>query len=95
MKRLSVQLGAAFPNPSRAEVRWTLELPVSRRVTADIVDLAGRRITRIIDRDLQAGRHALPWDGHAGNGRGAANGVYFLRVDVDGTTIVRRVARID
>jgi len=92
---LSVQLGAAFPNPSRAEVRWTLELPVSRRVTADIVDLAGRRITRIIDGDLEPGRHALAWDGRAGNGRGAANGVYFLRVDVDGTTMVRRIARID
>ena len=74
-------LEAPAPNPSRGEVRMTLELPSPTGIDAGIYDLTGRRIRALESGPLAAGRHTLNWDGRDQSGRSVPAGVYFARVE--------------
>src|SRR5262245_43268663 len=77
----SFALAPPAPNPSRADVRMTLELPSPSGVDAGIYDLAGRLVRSLRSGSLSAGRHTLSWDGKDESGRSVAAGVYFARVE--------------
>ena len=74
-------LAPPAPNPSRADVRMTLELPSPSGVDAGIYDLAGRLVRSLHSGPLAAGSHSLRWDGRDANGRSVPAGVYFARVE--------------
>lgn len=78
------------PNPisaSRAEeLRIRFELPAAMPVTIGVFDFSGRRVTRLAEREFQAGAHDLRWQ----PGRIAA-GVYFLRFEAGGRREERKV----
>jgi len=88
-----VMLGPAHPNPSRGLVMATLELPGPRHVEASIYDPAGRRVKRLMS-ELQNGSFAITWDGSRDDGRVAAHGLYFLRVNAGGTMLETKLVRI-
>jgi hypothetical protein len=70
----------AFPNPFNPSVRITFVVPSRGDVRAEIHDAAGRRVVVLAARVMEAGAHALQWNGRDESGRAAASGVYFLRV---------------
>jgi hypothetical protein len=82
-------LTAASPNPFRDATAFTLTLPVSQPVRAEVLDLLGRRVALLHDGVLPAGTHALTWT--AGT---APPGVYFLRVTAGDETWTRTVTRV-
>jgi photosystem II stability/assembly factor-like uncharacterized protein len=75
------RLLVAMPNPfnPRTTLRW--ELATAGRVRLEIFDVRGRRVRRLVDRDLPAGPHALGFDGRDDNGRELASGVYYILLD--------------
>ncbi|MFN0149192.1 MAG: PQQ-dependent sugar dehydrogenase [bacterium] len=91
----AVALGAAWPNPTGAGVRFAIRLPSRAETRVAVHDLTGRRIRRIADEAFAAGSHTLAWDGRDESGAAVAAGVYLLRVenaeggDVRKVTIVR------
>lgn len=72
---------SAFPNPSSGRARIDLELPVSGRLTLAVYDLLGRRITDFTSTTASPGPQSFEVDlaDHAA-------GLYFVRIDLDGTT---------
>lgn len=87
------------PNPMVDEVRLELNLDPTFQVVASkpvsvwVLDVAGRRIARLAEEPLGAGRHVLHWDGRRDHdGRPAPAGVYWLRIDTAG--LEPRMARI-
>ena len=88
-----VTLGSARPNPSRGRISATLQLPSERRVEASIFDSAGRRVRRLVSGPL-SGAVEIVWDGSREDGRGAAPGLYFLRVRAGGAPLETRLVRI-
>ena len=66
--------------PTRGIARFRLGLASPGRVTADVYDLAGRRLARIEDGVLGAGWHTLEWSARGEVAGGAKPGVRFLRV---------------
>ena len=80
------------PNPVRAagRVSFTLERPAAAVLAAYGVD--GRRVATLIDGELAAGPHELPWTGLDDAGRRVAAGGYFLVLEAAGTRSVTRVA---
>ncbi len=87
---LATRLGTPTPNPARGAVRFALDLPASSRVTAEVFDLAGRRLQTLIDGALPAGRHTLSWDGRDLAGAVVPAGMRFVRVRAGGETLERR-----
>jgi hypothetical protein len=90
-----VRLSPGVPNPFRASVRWEVTLDASGTGTteAKVVDVAGRAV-RTLHLPASSGPASIEWDGKDDAGRGAASGVYFLRVTSGGETRTRGVTRL-
>jgi hypothetical protein len=65
----------AYPNPFNPAVRWQVRTDRRMRVRAVVHDVLGREVAELLDGDLSAGLHVLPFDA-----TGLAGGVYFCRV---------------
>ena len=48
--------------------------------TLAVFDLAGRRVVTLVDREVEAGRHEVVWNGTNEAGDPVASGVYFSRL---------------
>ena len=73
---------ALSPNPARdGHMTIRFNLPSSERVSAEVVDLAGRRVrTLATDREFSPGPQVLGWDGKNDAGVRLSSGVYFVEV---------------
>ncbi|PWN05600.1 T9SS type A sorting domain-containing protein [Rhodohalobacter mucosus] len=67
-----------YPNPFNNSTRITFALTESRTVKLDIYDSLGRRVQTLLDEQLNAGYHTVPF-----NASGLASGVYFYRITSD------------
>jgi len=83
-------LSAAWPNPSRGPVTMDFSVAKSAHVTLDVVDLQGRQVSVLADREFSAGRYQLKWDGRSDRGQVPA-GVYFVRFITGEKKLVSRV----
>jgi hypothetical protein len=81
-----------FPNPSRGEVDFSVEMPEAGDVDWVVYDAQGR-VVHSESRSLPAGRHTVRWDGLTTGRQPASTGVYFVRAKVAGEEFVRRVVR--
>lgn len=87
-----IALSAPWPDPARARVSAALALGAPARARVEVLDLAGRRVRVLADRDLPAGRTTIEWDLRDARGRRVAPGVYLVRARAAGGLAVRRVA---
>jgi flagellar hook assembly protein FlgD len=60
------------------------ELEQAGEVRVGVYDVAGRPVRRLHSGRLDAGRHALSWDGTDQNGRPVASGIYYSRLEAGG-----------
>jgi hypothetical protein len=94
-ERVAARLAVTtVPNPSRGAVKMALEVPARGHVRALVLDLAGRRVATLVERELDAGRHELWWDGGTDDGARCPAGVYFCRVDCGGISTMSRFIRL-
>jgi len=86
----SLQVG---PNPSRSLAAIRLSIVRPGHVRLRIVDIQGRVVRELADRDMDAGRHDVTWDGRDDRGLDAGAGVFFVQaagaVDTQSRSIVR------
>ncbi len=87
----AIRLGAPSPNPVAATTFLPLELAHGGEARLGVYDVQGRARRALHAGYLAAGAHRLAWDGRDAAGRRLAAGVYFLRLDVGGTSQVQRV----
>jgi hypothetical protein len=89
-----VTLGPVRPNPSAGAAAVDFTLGHETRVRITVVDLAGREIATLAEGVRPPGGHHAVWNGSVGPGRAPA-GMYFIRCEADGTTLVRRFVVLD
>jgi len=82
---------ASHPNPfnPRTEVRFSL--PADGRARVRIYATDGRLVRTLVDGDLTAGAHAVPWLGRDDAGRGVPSGTYLMRLETARGTAVHKV----
>jgi len=85
----ALQLSPARPNPFNTRTTFVVQLPESAPVDLAVHDLAGRRIATIAHATYAAGVHPFTWDG-----AGAHDGLYFVRLSVNGQVLSSRVAML-
>ena len=71
-------LGPVQPSPVRRVAQVGFALPASGRVRLTVFDLAGRNVATLVDGELPAGRHEVPWRPDSDPG------LYFLRLETPG-----------
>ena len=86
-----VRLDPNVPNPFRSRTALRFEIASAARVRLTLHDLAGREVRGLVDARLEAGAHAVDWDGRDADGRRAPPGAYLARLAVDGTVAGARL----
>jgi IPT/TIG domain-containing protein/flagellar hook capping protein FlgD/alginate lyase len=87
-------LGRSHPNPFGARTSVRFDLPRPGRVRLTIYDVMGRAVRTLVDGELAAGVHEMPWDALDETGRQVGSGVYLLRFETPGFTATRRLLRM-
>jgi FlgD Ig-like domain len=73
------------PNPFRSATEISYVLHRAGRVLVDIIDVRGRRVSRLEEEEQLAGTHRVSWNGMDDRGERVSAGMYFARVAFDGT----------
>jgi N-acetylneuraminic acid mutarotase len=85
---------AVSPSPARAPVRLHWQVKKPGPVAVRVFDNTGRVVRTIQNGPQSAGRYDARWDGVCDNGRRAASGVFFYRLDAPGFHKIIKVAAI-
>jgi hypothetical protein len=70
----------AHPNPTSDSTRFVFSLDRSGATRLSVSDLGGRIVRMLLDETIEAGSHAVVWDGRDARGRPVAGGAYFARL---------------
>lgn len=76
------------PNPFRPSTEIAFRIAEAGPVRLAVYDVAGRKVSVLIDGDLPAGRHVVGW-----RPDNLARGVFFYRLSAGGREIVRKATR--
>jgi len=87
--RSDILLGAPTPNPARQTFSLDFVLSTDTPVRLSIWDVRGREVFVMAEGTRPAGRYTERWDGNIG-GRPAAAGLYIVRLEAPGVTLVRK-----
>ncbi len=77
---VGARLVSAYPNPFNPSTTLRIENDLPGRIRLEVVDVTGRRLRQLADRDFTAGSHDLKWDGRDDSGRSLPTGLYFARL---------------
>jgi flagellar hook assembly protein FlgD len=56
-----------------------------------VYDVQGREVVRLVDNELDAGKHAVTWSGRDADGRKVASGVYWYLLQADNQVSRRKM----
>ena len=84
-----------WPNPATRIMNFEFRTPGEAAARAEIVDVAGRRVSRPLkDQALSGGTHRFQWDGLDASGARVAAGVYLIRVTSGTASAVQRIVLV-
>jgi acyl-CoA thioesterase I len=86
------ELAQNYPNPFNPSTRFEYSLAAPGRVKITIIDVMGRAVRILADEMQDAGSHAVLWDAKTEDGGGAETGVYFVRIETNRGTLVRKLS---
>lgn len=89
--RAFLALGSANPVRSGGTTTLRFGLATAGRASLALYDAGGRRVRELATGTLEAGEHAITWDGRDEAGRAAAPGLYFARFEAAGFTATRKL----
>jgi hypothetical protein len=85
---------AAQPNPSRGGTVLTYALPQPARVRISVHSVTGARVRVLFDGHGKAGELRAQWDGRDDAGAPVRPGVYWAKLEVEGTSASARMVRV-
>ena len=75
---------SVFPNPFNPHTTVTFTVDRARELTVSVYDLRGRLVVELARAVFERGEHEVAWYGDGAGGRGAASGVYLVRLSGEG-----------
>ncbi len=69
------------PNPFNAATEIVYQLPAAGHVALKVYNTLGQEVHTLVDSKQQAGEYRLFWNGRDDDGREAASGLYFCRME--------------
>jgi hypothetical protein len=89
IEALNIQDVAIYPNPIKASFTIEYELLAFAKIQIDVLDVNGKVITSILNENQPAGNHRLMMNDAAR----WAEGVYFIRMNINDQTIIHKVIK--
>ncbi len=87
--RNEISLGAPTPNPAQQAFSLELALPTDTPIRLSVWDVRGREVGVMATGPRRAGHTIERWDGIIA-GRPAPSGLYIVRLEAPGVTLVRK-----
>jgi hypothetical protein len=87
----SAVLRPNYPNPFNPRTTLNYATPETGPVRLAIYDVQGRLIRTLVNKVESDGEHSVVWNGRNDDGIEVSSGVYFARLEVEGTIRTRRV----
>jgi cytochrome c peroxidase len=78
------------PNPFNPATRIEFTVQDGATVRLAVYDVTGRLVRSLVDSAVPAGVHAATWDGTDARGARVASGIYFVRLDTNERTVIRK-----
>ncbi len=69
----------AYPNPFNNQISFSFTLEANSEIRLDIIDMQGRIVSTVEDKNLNAGSHTLKWNGTSNTGNLVEPGIYFYK----------------
>lgn len=86
-------LAPNYPNPFNSGTVIRFDLPAQSNVELGLYNLAGQKVTTLVQGMRPAGAYTVRWDGRDANGRDLASGVYLYQLRTeDGHVESRKLA---
>lgn len=82
---------SSMPNPFVSGTTVQLALHDRTALRISVLDLGGRVVRTLADGEFAAGIQRVRWDGRRGDGSPAASGVYFVRVEANGRSLMSKL----
>ena len=79
------------PNPFAGTTSVSFVVPATGPVSLEVFDVTGRRVVKLVDRDLASGSHTATWDGRDATGSRVASGVYLYRLSAGGESVAKEM----
>lgn len=83
----SFNLAQNFPNPFSTQTIIRYNLPEAGNVLIKVFDIAGRKITTLVNQRQDGGDHYTLWNGKDNSGNDAASGIYLYYIQFDNQSI--------
>ncbi len=79
-------LSPAYPNPFNSFTELNFSLPIDANISLAVYDIQGRRVTTLVNKEIQAGHHVAIWDGS-----NSPSGYYVVKMKTSGKQITRKL----
>jgi hypothetical protein len=87
----TTRLNPVSPNPAVESATLSFSIAVPSVVSLEVYDLGGRKVTTLVNQEMQAGIHSIVWDITDASGRTVPAGVYHVRLSTAGFSEVSSV----
>jgi hypothetical protein len=81
-----VELFPAYPNPFNPTTTLSFSLPKAQQIEIGLIDVAGRLVKTILNREIQAGYHQLQL-----NAAELSSGIYMIRMMTGNQVLTQKV----
>lgn len=88
---ISYVLEQNYPNPFNGETIIPFQLKENGTVKLIIYNLLGQEMRRLVDEEMQAGRHLIHWEGRDQIGQNVPAGIYFYQLIVNDFKQMRKM----
>jgi hypothetical protein len=87
---LTFNLSPNFPNPFNPSTNIMFTIPEPSNVSVRIYNIRGQLVRNLRNEFMDRGAHTVVWNGDNDSGRAVGSGVYFIRVQDDQNSAIRR-----
>jgi len=80
-----------YPNPFNPSTMIRFELNKKENVSVSIYNIKGKIVKQLVSDSLNAGQHQIEWNGTDNKEKKCPSGVYFYRIDIKNSSIMKKM----
>lgn len=85
-----MQLHQNYPNPFNPVTTISFSLPQDADVELAVYNVRGEKVRTLVQDAMQSGTHTVSWNGTDDDARAVASGIYFYRIQSNGSSAVKK-----
>lgn len=83
-----------YPDPFNPVTSITFDLPEKTNAKLEVYNILGRKVSTLVDDNLDAGKHKITWNGRDDSGKELPTGVYLYKLIVGDRELTKKMTLI-